>query len=70
VLHFEPRGTLAPGAPADVVLIDLDRKWEVTRDGFLSKSKNSPYVGRQLQGGIEATIVGGRVVYRDGRIVV
>lgn len=70
VLHLEPRGTLEPGAPADVTLINLDRKWKVTRDAFLSKSSNSPYIGREFQGRVDTTIVGGRVVYRDGRIVV
>ncbi len=69
VLNLEPRGSLAPGAPADVTLINLDKQWTVDPEGFLSKSRNSPYIGERLTGFVETTIVGGKIVFRDGRIV-
>jgi dihydroorotase len=60
------RGTLRPGAVADVTLIDADRTWQVDVEAFQSKSVNSPFHGWTLQGRAVATIVGGRVKYRLG----
>ena len=54
------------GAPADLVLFDLDRPAIVDVDAFLSKNKNSPFDGRPVQGVVVATLVDGRFVY-DGR---
>jgi dihydroorotase len=59
-----PGGTLRPGAPADVVVLDPDAHWVVEANKFRSKSRNSPFVGRQLIGRVERTIVGGETVYR------
>ena len=59
-------GRIAEGMPADLVLFDEDKK--VVYDRFLSKSQNSPFRGKELQGSIEMTICGGRVVYdRNGK---
>jgi dihydroorotase len=62
-----PGGHLAPGAPADVTLIDLKAKHTV--DTFASKSQNSPFKGWTLQGRAVATLVGGDMVMRDGRLL-
>lgn len=59
-----PGGTLAVGAPADVVLLDAAARWTVDPVSFLSKSRNTPFAGRELTGRAEATIVGGRIVHR------
>jgi dihydroorotase len=59
-----PGGTLATGAPADVVVFDPEASWEVRPEQFHSKSRNTPFRGRSLRGRAEATIVGGEVVYR------
>lgn len=59
-----PGGTLAIGAPADVVLLDPAARWTVNPVAFLSKSRNTPFAGRELTGRAEATIVGGRIVHR------
>lgn len=59
-----PGGRLAKGAPADLVLCDLGAPWRVDADRLLSKSKNSPFDGRLLQGRVLLTLVGGRIVYR------
>lgn len=61
-----PTGTLTAGAPADLVLFDLDRPAQIDVDGLLSKSKNSPFDGRPTQGMVMATVVDGRILY-DGR---
>ena len=69
VLHLEPRGTLTVGAPADITIIDLDEEFEVTREMFYSKSKNSPYIGQKLFGKVKTTIVCGKVVFEEGKIL-
>jgi dihydroorotase len=61
-----PYGTLAPGAPADVVVLDPLREWVVDTERFLSKGRNSPLHGETLHGAVALTIVGGRIVHRDG----
>ena len=58
------RGTLKPGAPADVTLIDPSFEWTVEAEKLSSKSKNSPWLGEKMKGSAEYTIVGGKVVYK------
>jgi dihydroorotase len=56
-------GRLAVGAPADLVLFDLDRAWQV-KDGQLpGKAQNSPFDGRALEGRVTATFKAGRKVF-------
>ena len=62
-----PGGTLRRGSVADVTVFDPGALWTVDPGQFLSKGRNSPYRGKQLAGRTVCTIVGGRVVYRDGR---
>jgi dihydroorotase len=57
-------GTLAVGATADVTIFDTDRRWVVTPESLLSSSKNTPLLGREVQGMVTHTIVGGEVLYR------
>lgn len=57
-----PGGSLAPGSPGDVTLIDLDREVEVDPAAFRSRSRNTPFAGWTLRGGPAGTIVGGRVI--------
>ena len=61
------RGTLRPGATADITLIDPHLSWKVDVNTFRSKSVNSPFHGWTLQGRAVATIVAGRVKYRLGQ---
>lgn len=58
-----PGGTLAEGSPADIAIIDPDKKWTVRGDKFRSRSKNSPFIGFKLSGQVSMTILNGRVVY-------
>ena len=58
-------GTLQAGAPGDVTLFDPAKAWEVRAEHFHSRSRNSPFAGRRLQGRVAATIVEGEVRYRD-----
>ena len=56
-------GRIAPGAPADLVLCDIDAPIIVDAARLLSKSKNSPFDGRRLQGQVLMTLVDGRMVH-------
>jgi dihydroorotase len=56
---------IAPGATANLVLLDLDATWRVHEDAFRSKSRNSWLLGETLRGRPVLTVANGRVVY-DG----
>ena len=58
-----PGGTLRPGAPADVIVIDPDVPWVLDRDELKSKCRNTPFDEAKLQGRAVRTIVAGRTVY-------
>jgi dihydroorotase len=59
-----PGGTLATGAPADVVVLDPAIQWVVQPEAFFSKSRNTPFAGRALTGRAELTIVRGQVAFQ------
>lgn len=63
------KGSLAPGTDADITLVDLHETWTITNDGVLSKIGWTPYDGRQVTGAVMQTIVRGRDVWRDGKVV-
>jgi dihydroorotase len=58
-----PQGRIAKGAPADLILFDAGKPWLCDRDHLLSRSKNSPFDGRRLQGRVMRTLVGGKTVF-------
>lgn len=58
-----PGGTLAVGAPGDVVVLDPAARWTVDPDAFHSKSRNTPFAGRALTARAVLTVVGGTVVH-------
>jgi dihydroorotase len=62
-----PVGTLARGAPADVVVVDPERRWTYDPAKGCSKSRNSPWAGHALVGRVVATVVAGRLVYHVDR---
>lgn len=59
-------GRLAPGAPADLVVVDASAPWVVDGDKLRSRSKNTPYEGARFQGRVLRTLVAGRTVYEYG----
>ncbi len=58
-----PGGTLAPGAPADLIVVDLDEPWIVREEAIRSRSKNTCFEGARLQGKVLQTLVAGRTVF-------
>lgn len=59
-------GTLGVGTAADVTIFDTGRAWKFDVNRSLSKSRNSPFDGREFRGGPVATIVNGQVVWQSG----
>jgi dihydroorotase len=60
-----PGGSLAEGAPADITILAPDLHVTIAAATMRSRSKNTPFDGWTLRGGVAATIVGGRVVYKN-----
>lgn len=58
-----PQGRLEPGAPADLVLVDPDAPFRCEAERLLSKSRNTPFDGRLLQGQVRRTLVGGETIF-------
>jgi dihydroorotase len=58
-------GTLRPGSPADIVVFDPEERWTVDPAQFRSKSRNTPFAGREAQGRVRRTIVGGETRFLE-----
>jgi dihydroorotase len=58
------KGTLGQGKSADITIINPHKEWTVQKEGFVSKSKNSPFIGKALKGIVEYTICNGKIVYK------
>jgi len=58
-----PGGTLSEGAPADITVLAPDLQVRIEASKLRSRSKNTPFDGWSLRGGVAATIVGGRTVF-------
>ena len=59
------KGTLQPGADADVTVFDPNHTWIVDPSTFFTKGRNTPYVGWNLKGKVKTTIVSGKVVFNE-----
>lgn len=64
-----PAGTLAEGAPADLVLFSPEEEWTYDAAVGFSKSRNSPWHGQKLRGKVKATYVSGKLVFDGAKIV-
>lgn len=59
------RGTLLPGAAADITIMDPEREFVIDRNEFVSKGHNTPFDGRKVKGRVVMTFVNGKIVYRE-----
>jgi dihydroorotase len=57
-------GTLAPGRPADVCVIDPNYRWRLDPDTLLSAGHNTPFGGWEFVGKVDLTLLNGEIVYR------
>ena len=57
-------GEIKEGGVADLMIADLDEKWTIDPDKFVSKGKNNPFKGMELEGVVKYTIVDGEIKYQ------
>jgi dihydroorotase len=69
LFRLDGKGDIRPGFDADLVLVDLEREYEIRDEDVLSLVGWSPYAGRKVRGKPVRTIVRGRTVYLDGKVV-
>ena len=65
---IERKGRIEPGFDADLALVDLDAKYELTRDMLHDRHKLSPFVGLTFRGRVMQTILRGRTICENGKI--
>ena len=64
--EIEKRGYIREGYFADLVLVDLEKEWEVTKDNLYYKCGWSPFEGHTFKGVVDTTIVSGHIAYANG----
>lgn len=65
---YPQKGSLQPGADADLVVVDLDKEWTLSADQLFYKNKHSAYVGYTFKGSVERTILRGATIFQAGEI--
>jgi allantoinase len=65
----ETKGRIAVGADADFALVDLGQAFEVRVEELFYRHAQTPYLGRRLRGRVVRTILRGRTIFADGKIV-
>jgi allantoinase len=63
------KGMIQPGNDADLAIVDVDATYELKREMLLDRHKLSPYVGRTFRGVVRRTILRGRTIFLDGKVV-
>ncbi|HEV2359561.1 MAG TPA: allantoinase AllB [bacterium] len=66
---YPRKGSLLPGADADIVIVDPDREWTITADRLRYRHRLSPFLGWRVKGWVERVLVRGRTIVRDGEVV-
>ena len=64
IVGLTNKGEIKEGKDADLTIIDPDQEWVFKKDEIVSKSKNSPFIGRKFKGSVAWTICGGKIVYK------
>jgi dihydroorotase len=65
-----PEVRIEAGSVADLTIVDPDEEWEVGADGFVSKSRNSAFLGHRLTGWASDVLIGGYFALRSGKVIV
>ena len=64
LLKLESKGEIKEGKDADITIFDQNEEYIYTKEMIVSKSKNTPWIGKKLSGKVAYTIVGGEVKYQ------
>jgi dihydroorotase len=67
--HLAKKGRLEVGCDADIAIVNLDTTFEIRDEVVLSKIGYTPYAGQKTHASVETTLVRGRVVYENGKVV-
>jgi dihydroorotase len=67
ILRAQDHGAVAPGRPANIVVIDPEAVWTPDASSFASRSANSPFIGRKLRGRVVHTLLRGEPTVHDGK---
>ncbi len=65
ILNIKNKGEIKIGCDADLVLVDINKSIKVEEKDFVSKSKNSPFIGKVLKGKVLKTFCGGELIYKE-----
>jgi dihydroorotase len=65
IFRIESKGSIHPGAAADILILDMDQESVVDPEKFYSKAKFSPFAGRKTKGSVETVILRGRVAFSE-----
>jgi len=65
ILNLDNRGLIEEGNIADICISDINERYILNYETIKSKSKNSPFINKELKGKIKYTLVGGKIVYND-----
>ena len=69
IFGVQNKGDIVPGNHADIVLVDLENEYEIKDEDVLSLTGWTPYAGRRLRGKTILTLLRGKPVYKDGKVV-
>lgn len=64
-----PSGTLKPGAAADIIIIDPEKRWTIDPAAFESMGKNTPFTGTAVQGFVRDVLLGGSIIKQEGKLI-
>ena len=65
LLGLKDKGQIKEGYTADITIFNPDKEYIYTEEMIVSKSKNTPWIGKKLKGQVEYTIVSGNIVYEN-----
>ncbi|HLD69939.1 MAG TPA: dihydroorotase [Candidatus Omnitrophota bacterium] len=63
ILGLKSKGVIKEGLDADITIVDPEKEWVFEKEEIVSKSKNSPFIGRKFKGSVDVTVCNGKITY-------